>query len=303
MRDQLNRGVSRRVSEEELQRDRESGKKMWFLPHFAVVKDSRTTPVRVVYDAKARYQGHSLNDYLIKGENVNSDLFDVALRFRENEVGVITDISKMFQAIKLRDEDARFHRFDFRENTNHPIQVFELSTVTFGDKPSPTAAILTLRKVINENAPNNEQLKRVVSEQFYVDDLNESVTNVGEALELKENLTETLAKGHFHIRKWQSNLQEVCDESEDTKTATVLGTKWDLQKDTLKIKEVEPNNDAPTKRSILSQTASYYDVFGMLSGVLVRPKILLQKLWQLEMDWDTPLNPNGELCGALRDIN
>lgn len=68
---------------------------MWFFPHFAVVKDSKTTPVRVVYDGKARYQGHSLSDYLAKGENINCILFEVALRFREKEVGVIADISKI----------------------------------------------------------------------------------------------------------------------------------------------------------------------------------------------------------------
>ncbi|XP_072048879.1 uncharacterized protein [Amphiura filiformis] len=53
----------------------------------------------------------------------------------------------------------------------------------------------------------------------------------------------------------------------------------------------------------VSQTASYFDVFGILSGVLIRPKILLQKLWQLNMDWDTPLNPKGELYPILNDIN
>ena len=116
---------------------------MWFLSHFAVKKDSTSTPIRVVYDGKARYQGYSLNDYLIKGENMNSALFEIALRFRENEVGMIADISKMFQAIKIKPEDARFHRFVFREDQNHPIQVYELMTVTFGDKPSPPAAIVT----------------------------------------------------------------------------------------------------------------------------------------------------------------
>ncbi|XP_071950886.1 uncharacterized protein [Antedon mediterranea] len=64
MRDQLKRGVSRRVTEADLKRDREAGRKMWFLPHFAVTKESKTTPVRVVYDGKARFQGHSLNDYI-----------------------------------------------------------------------------------------------------------------------------------------------------------------------------------------------------------------------------------------------
>eukprot|EP00057_Strongylocentrotus_purpuratus_P005403 XP_003730892.1 PREDICTED: uncharacterized protein LOC100888831 [Strongylocentrotus purpuratus] len=303
MRDQLKRGVSRQVTEEELRQDRAAGKKMWFLPHFAVTKDSSTTPVRVVYDGKARFQGHALNDYLMKGENANSDLFEVALRFREQEVGVIADISKMYQAIKIKPDDARFHRFIFRENPSHPMQVFELTTVTFGDKPSPTAAIITLRHVVHEHAPHDEGLKEVVSKQFYMDDLNESVPDLKQALELKSKLTEILGKGKFNLRKWQSNEQEVCDESEDTKSATILGTRWNLEKDTLSVKEVRPDKGIPTKRSILKQTASYYDVFGILSGILVRPKIFLQKLWQLNLDWDTPINPQGELCAVLDAIN
>ncbi|XP_038063016.1 uncharacterized protein LOC119733703 [Patiria miniata] len=266
MRDQLKRRVSRHVTEEELQRDQDTGKKMWFLHHFAVTKDSKTTPVRVVYDAKARYQGHSLNDYLMKGENINSDLFEVALRFRESEVGLIADISKMFQAIKIKPDDARFHRFVFRESPGQPVQVYELTTVTFGDKPSPTAAIVTLRHVVAEHATGDEQLNRVVADQFYMDDLNESVVNTEEALQLKSKLTETLKRGNFAIRKWQSNVEEVCDKTEDTKVATALGTKWNLEKDTLKVKAVKSAKDIPTKRNILGQTASYYDVFGMLSG-------------------------------------
>ncbi|XP_071948926.1 uncharacterized protein [Antedon mediterranea] len=304
MKDQLKRGVSRRVTEAELQRDREAGKKMWFLPHFAVTKESKTTPVRVVYDGKARFQGHSLNDYLYKGENVNTDLFDVALRFREDEVGIIANISKMFQAIKISSDDARFHRFVFRENPNHPIQVYELTTVTFGDKPSPTAAIVTLRHIVSEHAPGDKQLERIVTDQFYMDDLNESVTDANEADNLESKLIETLKKGNFNIRKWQSNVRNMCDESEDATAATALGTKWDLVNDTLKVKEVKLIQGlTPTKRSILKQTASYYDVIGMLSGVLVRPKTLLQKLWQLNIDWDTPLNQRGELCAILSEIN
>ncbi|XP_072170561.1 uncharacterized protein [Diadema setosum] len=188
MRDLQHRGVSRRVSDAEIRQDREAGRKMWFLPHFAVKKDSATTPVRIVYDAKVRFQGHSLNEYLVKGEDLNADLFNVALRFRENEIGVKADIRKMFQAIKVRPEDARFHWYVFRENPYQPIQVYELTTVTFGDRPSPTAAIVTLRHVIDRHAPDDEQLKKVVTDQFYMDDLSESVTNVEEAVNLKAKL-------------------------------------------------------------------------------------------------------------------
>ena len=75
-REQLERGVSRHVPEEELQQDRAMGRKMWFLPHFAVVKNSSRTPVHVVSNGKARlFIGHSLNDCLIKGENVNTSIF------------------------------------------------------------------------------------------------------------------------------------------------------------------------------------------------------------------------------------
>ncbi|XP_011670916.2 uncharacterized protein LOC100893156 [Strongylocentrotus purpuratus] len=304
MRDQLERGVSRQVTQDELQQDRDVGRRMWFLPHFGVVKDSKTTPVRVVYDGKAKFQGRSLNDCLIKGENVNANLLEVALRFRENEVGMIADISKMFQAIKISPEDARFHRFVFRENPNHPIQVFELTTVTFGDKPSPTAAIITLRHVTREHAPDDDKIQKVIVEQFYMDDLNESVSNAEEALELKSKLTETLKKGNFNLRKWQSNVKKVCDETENTDTATVLGTSWDLSKDTLRVKKVKPFEDTTlTKRKILAQTASYYNVFGMLSGLLVRPKILLQRLWQLDLDWDFPLDQGSELYSMMSKIN
>lgn len=73
--------------------------------------------------------------------------------------------------------------------------------------------------------PGDTQLGKVISDQFYIDDLNESVTNVKEALELKLKLIETLRKGNFAIRKWQSNAKEVCDETEDDRNATILGTK------------------------------------------------------------------------------
>ena len=161
MEDQVTRGVARVVPDEEIEQDVKEGKKMWFLPHFGVLKDSKTTPVCVVCDGKARYQGHSLNDYLAKGDNMNTSLFDVALRFREYEVGVVADISKMFQAVKITPDDARFHRYVFRSHPDDLLRVYELTTVTFGDKPSPTAAIVTLRHVAKENAPDDSDIQRV----------------------------------------------------------------------------------------------------------------------------------------------
>ena len=302
--DQWNRKVARKVSQAEFENDLKTGKRMWFLPHFAVLKDSNSTPVRVVYDAKARYNGHCLNDYLAKGDNLNLNIFEIGLRFREYEVGVVADISKMFQAIKLTPDDARFHRYLFRDSPDKPIEVFELQTVTFGDKPSPTAAIIALRHVAQEHAPDNPEIQRVVSNQFYVDDLNDSQRSVDSVKFLKSDLTATLAKGNFNIRKWLSNVPEICDAefAPSDGNATVLGTRWNLKKDTLSVKPVQFQDYMPTKRNILKKTASYYDVFGILSGIIVRPKMLLQKLWQFDLDWDTPISPDSELCKTLKVI-
>ena len=110
--------------------------------------------------------------------------------------------------------------------------------------------------------------------------------------------------GKLAIRKWQSNITEVCNEKENKEKATALGTKWHIGKDTMSVNEVESSKETIlTKRMLLAQTASYYDVCGMLSGLLVRPKILLQKLWQLNIDWDSPLDHRNELYSMMSRSN
>ncbi|XP_064642828.1 uncharacterized protein LOC135497063 [Lineus longissimus] len=209
MDDQLNRGVARLVPQSELDQDHADKKGMWFLPHFAVVKDSTTTPVRVVLDDKSRYQGHSLNDYLAKGNSVNSSIFDIGLRFRENEVGVIADISKMFQSFKLSKDDARYHRYLFRSTPDEEIKVYELQTVTFGDKPSPAAAVFALRHIANKHA--HSEIDRVIKKQFYIDDLKDSLRSNSDVGQLKTDLTGALREGNLLIRKWLSNERQICD--------------------------------------------------------------------------------------------
>ena len=53
------------------------------------------TPVRIVFNSSAVFQGQRLNDYWMKGPDLLNDLFGVVLRFRENEVAFIGGISKI----------------------------------------------------------------------------------------------------------------------------------------------------------------------------------------------------------------
>ena len=139
-----------------------------------------------------------------------------------------------------------------------PIQVYELLTVTFGDKPSPTAAIVVLRHVAAHNATDDSEIQRVVANQFYVDDLNDSQRSIEGTLRLKQNLTVALDRGHFKIRKWLSNKSDVSDTEYYPKDdiATALATRWNLVEDTLSVKDVTLNECTPTMSSECCQESS-----------------------------------------------
>ena len=63
----------------------------WFLPHFAVIKEERTTTkTRIVFDAAAKDRGKSLNHAIRAGPKLQKDLLNVLIRFRRSPMPYIT---------------------------------------------------------------------------------------------------------------------------------------------------------------------------------------------------------------------
>ena len=56
-----------------------------YVPHHAVMKPDKSTPVRVVFNSSSEFAGHRLNDYWLKGPDLLNNIFGIALRFRENQ--------------------------------------------------------------------------------------------------------------------------------------------------------------------------------------------------------------------------
>ena len=95
MKEMSDMNFSRKLSKEEL--EKYTGP-VHYIPHHAVIRpESKSTPVRIVFNSSSVYQGHALNDFWLKGPHLLNSLFGVILRFREREVaserGYIKNVS------------------------------------------------------------------------------------------------------------------------------------------------------------------------------------------------------------------
>ena len=77
--------------------------KIHYIPHHPLIKESSTTPIRIVYDCSCKLSptSASLNDCLIHTPPNLNDISSLVLRFRSSKCGVTTDIEKAFLNIGL----------------------------------------------------------------------------------------------------------------------------------------------------------------------------------------------------------
>ncbi|XP_068675312.1 uncharacterized protein [Montipora foliosa] len=276
-----------------------------YISHHEVLRpESKSTPVRIVFNSSAVFRGHRLNDYWMKGPDLLNDLFGVVLRFRENEIAFIGDISKMYHRIRIPEADQHVHRFLWRNlQTDREPDVYVTTVLTFGDKPAPAMAQIALRKTADEARKDFPEAAQVLKDNTYMDDICDSVCAEEEARELTKCIDSVLETGGFKVKGWLSNKANSNTDQEERKEAAilqgvneekVLGVVWNNHTDmfTLKVKPELLLSQEPamlSKRTILSQVARIYDPIGFASAFLIRAKIGLQELWEKGVGWDEKL--------------
>ena len=276
-----------------------------YISHHEVLRpESKSTPVRIVFNSSAVFRGHRLNDYWMKGPDLLNDLFGVVLRFRENEIAFIGDISKMYHRIRIPAADQHVHRFLWRNlQTDREPDVYVKTVLTFGDKPAAAMAQIALRKTADEAREDFPEAAQVLKDNTYMDDICDSVCTEEEARELTKCIDSVLETGGFKVKGWLSNKANSNTDQEERKEAAilqgvneekVLGVVWNNHTDmfTLKVKPELLLSQEPamlSKRTILSQVARIYDPIGFASAFLIRAKIGLQELWEKGVGWDEKL--------------
>ncbi|XP_046566481.1 uncharacterized protein LOC124275051 [Haliotis rubra] len=284
---------------------------VYYLPHHGVYRpDKPSTPLRVVLDPACQYQGVSLNSYLYKGPGLIGKLLGVLLRFREEPVAIVGDISKMYLQIKLKDSDTHVHRFLWRDiETATCPTVYRLLRVTFGDKPSPDMASYVVLLMADQHKEDYPDASNVLKRDRYMDDLIHSCETSDEALKRMHDLDRILATGQFQIKEWYCSLEEVrkqlalekrgklneTDISLDGEEVKTLGLGWNPVMDTMSFVVRDVSTEKYTKRIVLSKMSMLYDPLGLAAAVTIKAKMAMQDVWRHKsLDWDDPL-PD-EMC-------
>ena len=312
IQDQLKQGFVEKVP------DALVSNKTHYIPHHGVLKDSETTPLRIVYNCSAHdgRDSPSLNDCLIKGPSLSEKIGDVLLKFRVNNFAFCADISKAFLRVGLQNVDRDFVRFLWFRDPQNPeagLETYRFASVLFGSTSSPFLLMATLDYHLNKL---DSPFKNLIAKSFYMDNLQGTLSSEEELLEFYFEANKQLSSANMPLRTWVTNNEKLRFRIEEDNsgyvvptTTSVLGLNWDVKSDMLSLKS--SNIFVPeiiTKRNLLSLVSTVFDPLGLLCPVVIRGKILIQAAWRTNVSWNDPLGEEflsswAELCREFKALS
>ncbi|XP_011165899.1 uncharacterized protein LOC105200170 [Solenopsis invicta] len=273
-----------------------------YLSHHAVVKGTPTSAkFRVVLDdaSSPTMSGKSLNDCLMVGPTIQPKLIDTLLRFRQHPFVLTGDIVKIYRQVT---PDHRLHQCILwrpdPEVPPHYIQS-EHCYIRNGLSTLPGDTIVTTisyRFRMNTFSCNHGHNSRFLRRRYDHRGLIDGRTLSDQILSHRY-LTKVAG---FELAKFHANIpldHEKCIGDYDLTDTKILGHCWQPTPDSLNYKTTcNSMPESITKQTILSLVTQVFDPLGLIGLVTIKAKILLQTLWQLKLDWDTPIP------GQLKDI-
>ncbi|VDI02925.1 Hypothetical predicted protein [Mytilus galloprovincialis] len=278
----------------------------WYLPMFGIYHPRKPDNIRVVFDASAVCNGHSLNNVLVKGLDLTNSLLGILLRFRKEAIAVTADVEQMFYNFKVSEEHRNYLRFIWHSDNDieKPLIDYRMTVHVFGNSPSPSVATYGLRKSA-ETA--DQDVKDFVNRNFYVDDGLLSCQNVETAVDLVKRTQSALSSGgnlrlhkiasnskyllsQFPVDDLAKNLKDLKFENDCLPLQRSIGMAWDINNDCFTF-QVAHDIKPFSKRGVLSTINSLFDPIGFTAPVSVRGKLLLRDMMTSlgHTEWDEPL--------------
>ena len=190
-----------------------------YIPHREVLREDRsTTKLRVVYDASSKQKDQiSLNDCLLPGPPLTPLIFNILLRFRMNQIALVSDIEKAFLNVEINPNQRDLLRFLWVENVDSPnpqVQTLRFNRLVFGLVSSPFILNATIRNHLLKYREDDPQFVEDVLNSLYVDDYASGKDSVSDCFEQYQKLKKCFQEGGFNIRKWASNSEELNEKIE-----------------------------------------------------------------------------------------
>ncbi|XP_039303514.1 uncharacterized protein LOC120357395 [Solenopsis invicta] len=270
----------------------------YYLPHHAVFKAGEATgKICVVFNASFKTSGYSLNDCLLPGPRLQSDLWVILTRWRGFKVGFMADIVKMFWQIRVNPADMDLQRILWRADPTERVREFQLRAVTYGTTAAQFLAIRTLQQLANDEAARFPLGATALLRHSYVDDILAGGSDLSATWEVQRQLVALLQAGGFSLDKWVSNTRELLPRASPEEAllpafdaVSALGIVWHPDEDALSVRvTVSQQHETTTKRTVLSDAARLFDPLGWVAPVLIFARVFMQDLWLAGHDWDDPL--------------
>ena len=289
-----------------------------YITHHAVLKDSITTPVRVVTNSSFNNGGQSLNSCIASGPNSLNPMLDVMIRFRSYEVAIQFDLSKAYNTLRTGPVEKHLRRFLWRFDPTQSWQEFALDRVHFGDACAATQLEVAKNMVAELGRHIDPQAAKRIKFDMYVDDgmTGGSRKQVSKFVGKKDvdgrfsgSIQKILRLGNFTVKAFGISGEPQSEEA-GLMGNKVLGYKYNLETDMLSVqfninvskkkRSVRQYADLTlgdldklrslklSKRILLGVTNSFGDFLGIASPFTIRFKDQMRKLFMLEdpLSWD-----------------
>ena len=279
-----------------------------FIPWRAVWKPgSISTPCRVVFDASSPTPtGFSLNDIIAKGRNNLNSLQEIAIPWMIHRSAFTTDISKMYNTIKLNDEHWCYQRYIWQQDLD-PREIPEekvIKTLIYGVRSAGNQADHALREVARLSSDSMPEASNIIINDMYLDDCISGADSTKLAYQRSQELENVVNKGGFQLKGIVISAEDPTETmSEDKESVIVAGIKWFPKPDVISLNISELNfsrkmrekklssttNIIPeklTRRHCASKVGEVFDLLGRVTPITACFKLDLHELVIRNLDWD-----------------
>lgn len=281
---------------------------------FVVINPNKHPPKpRWVVDTASKHEGVSLNSALVKGEDNLIPLTQALFHFRERKFAIAADVEKQFHQVKIIKADQQCQRYLWRNcNVNESPKTYIFTSMLFGPTDSPSKAN-SVRMTHAENCrERHPRAAEAALNSMYMDDFFHSENNCQEAINTAKEAISMFSEISWNLTDFRSNTAAILEQIPESQVnqkaklelqrddhnaayCKVLGIYWDPVDDCFTfeliaeaelVKKSMLENYHPTKREILGFIMRIFDCLGLISHFTIRGKLIMQDIWQENIDWD-----------------